>query len=103
LRGPERPGGVRARAGRDRGARLLRGAERPRGGRLDRLRSLRDDPFAQERADGPPDARATQRAGGEPMSTRTNGSRGTPVIRIEGLKKEYVLGAEVVYALRGVD
>src|SRR5690606_34399324 len=85
---------------------LLRGAERPRGGRFDRLRTLRDDPFAPERADGPSDARpagAARRAGGEPMTTRANGGSGTAVIRIEGLRKEYVLGAEVVHALRGVD
>ena len=37
------------------------------------------------------------------MTTRANGGSGTAVIRIEGLRKEYVLGAEVVHALRGVD
>src|SRR5690606_25191674 len=59
-----------------------------------------------ERPGGPPDARAAgaaRRAGGAPMSTRTNGNRATAVIRIEGLRKDYVLGAEVVHALRGVD
>jgi len=37
------------------------------------------------------------------MSTRRNADSATPVIRIEGLRKDYVLGAEVVHALRGVD
>src|SRR5690606_30453597 len=36
-------------------------------------------------------------------STRRNADSATPVIRIEGLRKDYVLGAEVVHALRGVD
>src|SRR5690606_21322909 len=99
--GPGRQGALHAGRDRDRRQGTFRGPERPRRGRLRRRRAVRSDSAARRRHTGPHhpewhERDENQHAGAQSMMIH-------PVIRTEGLRKEYVLGSEVVHALRGVD
>src|SRR5690606_36622512 len=98
LRGPRRQGAFRARHDRHHRSRTLRSPERARRRRQRRGRPLRDHPQPQGRHPDPRPGSADWRTGYGEQVMRTN-----EVIRTEGLRKEYVLGAEVVRALRGID